>query len=107
LAAGLQHSLVVDLFEAPQREAYRDPVMELTATGLKQREIAWELGITLPAVQDAVALARRMEALGTTDPYLSLIAPPGDYKRLRRHKHPRYRFEPLLDVGDLRPSAAG
>ena len=95
LRPAVQRSLVVDLFEAPQRAAYRGPVLELTANGLGQREIAWELGLTQPAVQRAVALGRRMAALGIADPYLPLAAPPDDYERLRRHKHPRFRFEPL------------
>jgi DNA invertase Pin-like site-specific DNA recombinase len=95
LAGALERALVVDLFDPPQREAYRVPVVELTANRLTQREIAWELGITLPAVQKAVALARRMDELRTSDPYLPLTAPPDDFERLRRHQHPRYRFEPL------------
>jgi hypothetical protein len=45
LDGALQQVLVVDLFEPPQREAYRAPVMELTANGLKQRDIAWELAL--------------------------------------------------------------
>jgi hypothetical protein len=36
-----------------------------------------------------------MAALGVADPYLPLAAPPDDYERLRRHQHPRFRFEPL------------
>jgi len=50
-------------------------------------------------VQRAVALGRRMASLGIQDPYLPLTAPPGDYERWRRHKHPRYRFEPLTKEG--------
>jgi DNA invertase Pin-like site-specific DNA recombinase len=95
LAGLLERRLVVDLFEAPQREAFRVPVMELAANGLTQREIAWELGLALPAVQRAVALGRQVEALGTADPYLPLLAPPEDYKRLRRHRHRRFHFERL------------
>ena len=95
LAAALSRSLVVDLFEPPQREAYRLPVRELTANGLTQHEIAYELDITQTAVQRAVALCCRMEEYGLSDPYLPLPAPPDDYERLRRHKHLRYRFEPL------------
>jgi hypothetical protein len=100
LTGALQRSLVVDLFDSPQREAYRVPVMELTANGLKQRDIAWELDITQAAVQHAVALGRRMEQLETGDAYLPLTAPPGDDDRLRRHRHPRYRFEPLAQVAE-------
>jgi hypothetical protein len=36
-----------------------------------------------------------MTELSITDPYLPLDAPPDGYKRLRRHRHPRYRLEPL------------
>jgi hypothetical protein len=106
LAAAVQRSLVVDLFEAPQRVAYRGPVLELTANGLGQREVAWELGITQPAVQRAEALGRRMATLGISDPYLPLDAPPEDYKRLRRHKHPRFRFEPLTGERPWPPPAS-
>jgi hypothetical protein len=95
LQGALQRSLLVDLFEAPQRVAHRARVMELTAQGRGQRDIARELGITQAAVQHAVALGRRMTALGIEDPYLPLHAPPPDYERWRRHKHPRYHFEPL------------
>jgi hypothetical protein len=95
LAPTLERCLVVDLFDPPQRETFRSRVMELTDLGRKQREIAHELGITLPAVQNAVALARRMESLGIVDPYVPLTEPPEDYERLRRHHHSRYRFEPL------------
>lgn len=95
LAAALERELMVDLFDPPKREAYRTRVAELTQTGLPQRIIAGELGITLPPVQRAMALQRRMEKMGTTDPYLPLTAPPDDYARLCRHLHPRYRFDPL------------
>jgi hypothetical protein len=95
LAVALQRTLVVDLFSPPQREAYRIPVMALTENKLSQDKIAWELELTQPAVQQAVALSRAMKKLGFCDPYLPLNAPPDDYNRLRRHKHPRYRFEPL------------
>jgi DNA invertase Pin-like site-specific DNA recombinase len=103
LTGALQRSLIVDLFEEPQRVAYRFPVQELTANCLGQRDIAWELDLTQAAVQRSVALGRRMAALGLSDPYLPLTAPPDDYERLRRHKHPRYRFEPLAGERPLPP----
>jgi DNA invertase Pin-like site-specific DNA recombinase len=95
LAGMMQRSLMVDLFVPPQREVYRWPVMELTSNGLTQRKIACELGLTLPAVQAAVVLTRRMEALEIDDPYIRLTGPMDDYDRMCRHKHPRYHFEPL------------
>jgi len=50
---------------------------------------------TLTAVQNALALDRRMRELGLTTPYLAMQGPPTDYAKLRRHKNPNYRFEPL------------
>jgi hypothetical protein len=71
---------------------------------MKQREIARELKISQPAVQNAVALARQMEVLGIADPYVPLTAPPDDYERLRRHKHPRFCFEPLTPAASVAPA---
>jgi DNA invertase Pin-like site-specific DNA recombinase len=95
LAGALERALVVDLFGPPAREAFREPVAELVANGLQQREIAWELGISQAAVQHAAALTKRVRRSGVGDAYTILTAPPDDYKKLRRHRHPRYRFEPL------------
>ena len=53
----LQREMIVDLFDPPQRAAYREQVMALKAQGLKQRDIASQLGITQPAVQAAIRLA--------------------------------------------------
>jgi hypothetical protein len=96
LTGALQRSLIVDLFEPPQREQFRARVVQLTSKGLQQRDIAEELGISQAAVQDALALGRRMKQLGIVDPYVPLAAPPDDYRKLRRHRHPRYRFQPLV-----------
>jgi site-specific DNA recombinase len=105
LTRALQQSLVVDLYDPPQREAYRVPVMELTANGLKQRDIGWELGIAQPTVQRAVALHRRMQEMQISDPYLRLEAPPEKESRLCRRLHSRYHFEPLPDRPAPPPSS--
>jgi site-specific DNA recombinase len=94
LSGVLRRELVVDLFDPPQREAYRSRVLTLKAEGLTERQIAERLGITQPAVQAAAALARDMARRGLDDPYLPLVAPPDDYSKLRRHRHPRYQFRP-------------
>jgi hypothetical protein len=83
----------VDLFDAPQRIAYRERVVALRERGLTERLTARELGLTQPAVQRAMALHRKMQAAGATDAYRRLIAPTAG--KPRRHRHPRYRFEPL------------
>jgi hypothetical protein len=57
--------------------------------------VAQRLSITTTAAQRAATLDRQMRALGLADPYQPVHAPPADYGKLRRHKHPRYCFDPL------------
>jgi DNA invertase Pin-like site-specific DNA recombinase len=98
--------MVVDLFDPPQRVAYRQEVMRLRGQGLTEREVAQRLGITTTAAQRAAALDRQMRALGLTDPYQPIHEPPADYGKLRRHQHPRYRFE-SHDPGNTSDSLLG
>jgi DNA invertase Pin-like site-specific DNA recombinase len=91
----LSRALVVDLFDRPQWESFRIPIAELSANGLKQREIAWELQLTQPVVQRSLLVSRRMTGRGLIDPYLPMTGPLEGNGRFRRHLHPRYRFEPL------------
>jgi hypothetical protein len=42
-----------------------------------------------------------MDELGITDAYVPVLQPPEDCPKLRRHKHPDYRFEPLPGAGEL------
>lgn len=106
LGEAMTCELTVDLFDDPQRAAYRERVMALRAAGLTQRQVADHLGLTQPAVQNAIALDRRMKELGLIDPYVPVLEPPSDYTKLRRHRHPRYRFEPLTDESVSPPSAS-
>ncbi len=80
--------------------------MALRAAGMTQRQVAAHLGLTLPAVQRAINLDRKMKELGISDPYIPVLEPPADCKKLRRHRHPRYRFEPLTDESAAPPSAS-
>jgi DNA invertase Pin-like site-specific DNA recombinase len=91
----LRRGLFVDLFDPPQREEYRERVIDLRAEGLTEREVAGQLGITVTATQRAAALSRLMAERGLTEPYVRVTEPPEDYRKLRRHHHPRYSFEPL------------
>jgi site-specific DNA recombinase len=90
----LRRDLVVDLFDMPQRAAYRERVMALRAERMREREIAATLGLTVTAAQKAASLDRLMGKLGLTDPYIPLTEPPQDQARMRRHKHARFQFEP-------------
>lgn len=93
----LTRELTLDLFERPpQRERIRDEVVELVAQGVTHRRIAAMLTERpkLPVVQQAINLDRKMQQLGLSSPYLFVSEPPDDYQRLRRHKNPRYSFQP-------------
>jgi hypothetical protein len=98
----LEKVLSVDLFEPPQREKFRTQVVTLFAAGkeMQQKAIAKHLDITETAVYHAVGLQRLMDQLGITDPYLPVVEPPTEGK-LQRHKHKRYRFDPLPVAGEL------
>jgi hypothetical protein len=94
----LTRQLTLDLFERPpQRERIRVEAVRLAAQGLDQRDIARRLPEKAPqaAVQRALALDRKMRELGLDSPYVFLAEPPTDYPKLRRHRNPKYRFEPL------------
>ena len=103
LAELLSRVVTLDLFEPPQRERIREEAAALAAAGLRQRDVAGRLSepATQAAVQKALALDKRMRAAGLTSPYVLLDEPPEDYPKLRRHKNPKYRFEPL--EGYMRP----
>ena len=62
-----------------------------------ERQIADALGVTHPVVPQAMKLHRAMQRLGADDPYQVLTEPPAGSNKMRRHKHPRYRFQPLPD----------
>jgi site-specific DNA recombinase len=89
----LRRELVVDLFDMPQRAAYRERVMTM-------RAVAKTLGLSTTAVQAAVALDRLMKNQGLSDPYIALTEPPPDLARMRRHLHPRFRFEAIHSDSD-------
>lgn len=86
----------VNLFNPPQREAFRERVVA-DRNHLTQAEVAAKYGITVTAAQHAAALQRKMDALNLTDPYVHVVTPPDDCPKLRRHKHSRYQFEPILE----------
>ena len=87
----------VDLFDPPQQVAFRERVVALRGGGMTERAAAEELGLTVTAAQRAMKLDRLMRQLGADDPYCLLSEPPDDDGKVRRHRHPRYRFEPLAD----------
>ena len=94
----LERTLEVDLFDPPQREEFRERVVELRKTHT-ERTVAEMLGITITAAQRAYQLQNLMHQLSIVDPYQLIESPSDDVSRLKRHKHKRYRFDPLPDAG--------
>ena len=97
MKALLRRERVIDLFEPPQRERIRVEATRLAGENLKQLEIAKRLPekVSPTAVGNALALGRLMVERGVDSPYEVVYEPPADYPKLRRHKHPSYRFEPI------------
>jgi site-specific DNA recombinase len=97
LNSHLTKVVVIDLYEAPERERIRNEAVCLSTIGRKQRSIAAEL--TQPTsqavVQKALALNQLMVERGLEEPYELLLAPPPDYSKLRRHLNDRYEFSQL------------
>lgn len=91
----LERSLVVDLFQSPQRATHREAIVAMRRDGMSESAAASALGLTTTAAQRAAKLQRLMDLHGLTDPYVLVTSPPDDYRKLRRHLHARYRFEPL------------
>ncbi|WDI43774.1 recombinase family protein [Bremerella sp. P1] len=94
----MTQTLEVDLFEPVQRELCREQVVELRSKGMYQRDIAAQLDITQPVVQNALTLQDTMDTLGLKDPYVPVTEAPTDLGRMRRHLHPRFKFQPY-DTG--------
>jgi hypothetical protein len=90
----LMRTVMVDLFDPPQRVAYRERVVALRAGGLSQWAVARDLDLTVTAAQRSAGLHRLMIAAGVTDPYQMLTIPPDDDCKIRRHRHARYEFRP-------------
>jgi site-specific DNA recombinase len=95
----LERVLTVDLFDRPQRELFRSTIVALRKLGVSECEAARRCGITVTAAQKAAALQRTMDQLEIDDPYEDVTVPPEERRKLRRHRHPRYFFEPLDDAG--------
>lgn len=101
LVEGLQQMLTstitIDVFKPPQHARIREQAVQLIAAGHKQREACQLIDEKpkQPTLQKALALQKKMDELRLTSPYVFQKEPPGDYKKLRRHKTEHFRFEPL------------
>lgn len=94
-AAAVSRRMVVPLCALSQRVQLHADVAALKALNLKEREIGARLGMAQSAVQRSFRLHRIMLEQGLTEPYIRLTELPEQSNLLRRHQHPRFRFEPL------------
>ena len=85
----------VDLTKQPQRVEFRERVVSLRESGLKEREVAAQLGITQPAVQDAAKLHREMMRRCVSDPWQPVLTHDDAANYFKRISHPRFCFTPL------------
>lgn len=92
----LMRDMTLDLFDPPQRERIRLQAVELESADLRPKQIAERIDEkpTATAVQNALNLQRCMTELGLDSPYVTILEPPVDYTKLRRHKNARYEFRP-------------
>ncbi|HUQ69000.1 MAG TPA: recombinase family protein [Planctomycetaceae bacterium] len=94
-AAQVTRRLVVTLCPVSKPLQHHAAATELKAQGLRQHEIGQRLGMVRTAVQRSLRLHRLMLSQGLAEPLVRLTELPARTNRLRRHRHPRFRFEPL------------
>ncbi len=97
LAKPTEKLITVDVFTPPDRVLALPQVM--AHADLSKPELESKLGIRQHTVKQARKLQAVMHDLGITDPYIPLLLPPD--VGLKRHKHPRYRFVPLPQAGEV------
>ncbi|HUQ69939.1 MAG TPA: hypothetical protein VM165_10470, partial [Planctomycetaceae bacterium] len=94
-AAQVTRRLVVTLCPVSKALQHHAAVTELKAQGLREHEIGQRLGMAQSAVHRSLRLHRLMTSEGLAEPLVRLTELPARTNRLRRHRHPRFRFEPL------------
>ena len=97
----LLRTVTVNLFDPPQREAFRERIVLARAQGMTERQAADQWGLTVTAAQAASVLQRTMNKRGLTDAYVPVQEPLEDCPKRRRHKSVDYTFEPLAGAGIL------
>jgi site-specific DNA recombinase len=92
----LMRELTVDLFDKPERERVRPAVItSMQISGMTYKVLASQLRTHASVAQRAAQIQRLMESAGVTDPYLPIRTPIEGNAKYGRHRHPRFRFEPL------------
>jgi hypothetical protein len=95
VVSAVRHEFWVDLFDEPLVVRLLPEVRRLRAAGVKNNDIAEQLGVPIQTLEGTIRLLLRMEARGLDTPYVPVTDPAALPKLFKRHKHRRYRFEPL------------
>jgi predicted XRE-type DNA-binding protein len=85
----------VDLMKQPVRVRIRREVVAMVDKGMKQAEIATELGVTKTEVANAMALHRCMIANGVEDPWIPMTSVDEVRDYFKRVRNSRFEFKPL------------
>ena len=91
----LQFEGVVDLAKQPVRVKIRKKVVPMVGQGMKQLEIAAELGVTKTEVANAMALQRCMIANKVEDPWIPVTSVEEVRDYFKRVRNTRFKFQPL------------
>lgn len=103
----LQFDRVVDLTKKPRRLRFLEDVVEMVDSGAKHAEIAAELGIFKTEVGYAMALHRKMLALGIDDPWVPVTCSDQVVDYFKRVRNSQFNFKPLAGFEETRhPNAA-
>ena len=100
LTGPLERVVEIDLFRPPQRAALLEEIFELRKT-MTERAVAAKLKLTITATQRAASLRRKMMTQGFADPWIAITEPSDSLGKLKRHRHKRYKFDPLPDPDRL------
>lgn len=87
-------TVVVNLFDTPAYVRYAEVLGTAESRNEKVLDLAEQLGIAFTTSMLARRLYRKMSELGVKNPYQRVTSPPEKGWRCRRHKHPRYQFDP-------------
>lgn len=94
--SAFERAFVVDIFDKPQRELLRPAVVEgMQDPKMTYKALAHRLKTHASVAQRAGQIQRLMESAGVTDPYLPIRTPIEGNAKYCRHRHLRFRFEPL------------
>lgn len=94
--SAFQRPMVVDLFDKPQRELIRPAVVAgMQRPRMTYKALAEQLSEHASVAQRAAQIQRLMDSAGVTDPYLPIRSPIEGNAKYSRHRHRRFRFEPL------------